>query len=457
MAALTADKTRVFYDAAPTCREYLMKANEEIFAGSLVVTDTNGLAVAGVDTAGHLWAGYADEYKLAGASGSYYIRVRNGECEGAAISITQAMVGDVMYVKDSGAFDDSAGTTNNVVCGVLTFYNSATLGRIDTTNTAILSTLATASVFADGSTLVHESALAATDVDGALEELHAEFDDHICESGAGSTTTSPGTNREHWAGSIAAIGAGVAYAVVDEGATCPAETIVRVSSLSTDRNKVQTATNTTGTRPGVFYCPTLIGAGAAGWVYKNYLDINTALDTSGSAVGNPVWRGIAGALTLTKPTGANRSQVVARVVTVDATGDINVSFDDYNDDTHEHTDESEGGEIGAYVNLYTNVTWTKDGTDKSVVTMPLVELPYAVTVKRCYASVDTAPGGGKTLTVDLNTTLVATVAAAATQAEDESLAIAIAADTDWDVVVNETAGGAGAGLSLAFYYTKDAV
>lgn len=99
--------------------------------------------------------------------------------------------------------------------------------------------------------------------------------------------------------------------------------------------------------------------------------------------------------------------------------------------------------------------WTKDGTDKNIVTLPLMEFPFPVRIKRAYASVLTAPGAGKTLVLGINGSAVATIAEAAVVGEDEALDIAIAKDTNVVPTANETAAGAGANADLVLVYYKD--
>ena len=80
------------------------------------------------------------------------------------------------------------------------------------------------------------------------------------------------------------------------------------------------------------------------------------------------------------------------------------------------------------------------------------ELPVAVKVKRAYATLGTAPGGGKTLTVEIkvasgaDATLL-TVAETAVKGENEALDIAIPASTDFDIQLSQDTGAA-AGLNL---------
>ncbi len=99
--------------------------------------------------------------------------------------------------------------------------------------------------------------------------------------------------------------------------------------------------------------------------------------------------------------------------------------------------------------------WTKDGTDKTIATLPEIELPVPVIIKRAYASVLTAPGSEKTLTIKVGDETVATIVGTAVQGEDESLDIAYAADTDLVIKANETSGGLGANCDLMLVVYKD--
>jgi hypothetical protein len=433
-----------------------MTASSTIYAGGLVCVDTNGTAVAAADTSGYLFVGIADEQVTSAASGNYYIRVRNGDVTLPATSIAQGHVGDIMYVVDDNEFDDSAGVINNVVCGVLVRYISATEGIVDTTSTAVVSTVATSVTFADGATLVHEAALTATEVDGALEELHAEFDDHICENGAGVTTTSPGTNREHFAGSISGFGSGISYAITDDGSGIAAMAVCRCNGYTTGLPDVVQSTNATGSAPASFYCPTAIAASATGWGYKVYTQLNSGVNTGAASAMDPVYRSATGTLTLTRTTGALQCQVVGRVLTVAADGEVQIDFDDWQFPEHSHNDESEGGEFGLTVPLTSCAAWTKNGTDQTVL-IPAIEFPYAVTINRAYVCLGTAPDKAAGLILKLNTNALLTVAQAATTGEAESLSIAIAANTDFALTANEEAGGLGADLRVHLYGVKTAV
>ena len=98
--------------------------------------------------------------------------------------------------------------------------------------------------------------------------------------------------------------------------------------------------------------------------------------------------------------------------------------------------------------------WTKDGADHAI-TLPAVESPVPVVVKRAYVNLGTAPGTGKTLALKLNDAALASVAEDAVTGEAETLAIAIAADTDFVIKASETASGAGANCDITLVMYVD--
>jgi len=114
--------------------DFPVAAGAKIYAGSLVCANTSGYVTPAADTAGLKFLGVALEQvdNTAGANGAKSVRVRRtGVFEFAATSISQAMLGDPMYLVDDQTFDDAAGTTNDIRAGVLMKYISATKGWID--------------------------------------------------------------------------------------------------------------------------------------------------------------------------------------------------------------------------------------------------------------------------------------------------------------------------------------
>lgn len=132
MTALTRDRVTSYREGVEM--DFPVAAGTKIFAGSLVCVNADGFAVPAADTSGYVFVGVALEQvdNSAGANGAKSLRVRReGVFEFDAASITQAMVGDPMYVVDDHTFDDAAGPTNDIKVGLLVKYASTTKGWID--------------------------------------------------------------------------------------------------------------------------------------------------------------------------------------------------------------------------------------------------------------------------------------------------------------------------------------
>ena len=102
-----------------------------IYKGGLVAINAAGYACPAADTLGYRVVGIADEKvdNSAGSAGDKDVRVRQGcLAKLVATSITQAMLGQIMYVADDQTFDDAS--TNLVPAGILVDYVSATSGWI---------------------------------------------------------------------------------------------------------------------------------------------------------------------------------------------------------------------------------------------------------------------------------------------------------------------------------------
>jgi signal peptide peptidase SppA len=107
---------------------YKMKASTTIYAGGLVMVDSNGLALpAAASATNHGVMGVATETKTSAASGTTKINVAEGYFLFDATSIAQANVGSVMYASDDRTFDETQGA-NEPVAGILVEYVGATSG-----------------------------------------------------------------------------------------------------------------------------------------------------------------------------------------------------------------------------------------------------------------------------------------------------------------------------------------
>jgi hypothetical protein len=115
-------------------QSYPVYRTTKIYKGGLVNINATGYAIAATDTAGLVCVGVAYETvdNTSGSDGDLWVRVyRAGSFKLAATSITQAMVGQLMYVVDDATMDDTAGSTNKVVVGTLEQYESATSGWVN--------------------------------------------------------------------------------------------------------------------------------------------------------------------------------------------------------------------------------------------------------------------------------------------------------------------------------------
>lgn len=129
-AAATADRLTAQKEA--TEKAYPVLAAAKIFAGTMVAIDNAGFAKPASDAANLKVVGIADAKadNTDGANGDIKVKMRRGVFKLPASSITQAMVGKVMYVVDDQTFDDALGT-NGVKAGRLVDFVSTTEGWIE--------------------------------------------------------------------------------------------------------------------------------------------------------------------------------------------------------------------------------------------------------------------------------------------------------------------------------------
>jgi hypothetical protein len=112
-----------------------MLTNIKIWKGALVVYDAAGFIANGSDTAGVKFAGIANETvdNTGGASGAKSIEVANGEFQYPASSLEQADAGRLAYIgADNQTITDAGGATNDIPCGTIVEFTSATLAWINT-------------------------------------------------------------------------------------------------------------------------------------------------------------------------------------------------------------------------------------------------------------------------------------------------------------------------------------
>lgn len=132
MTALTRDRATSYREGIEV--EFPVAAATKIYAGSMVCVNASGFAVPAADTSGYRFVGVAMEQadNSSGANGAEMVRLRRcGVFEFDAASISQAEVGNPMYVANDQTFANAAGATNDIKVGILVKYVSATKGWID--------------------------------------------------------------------------------------------------------------------------------------------------------------------------------------------------------------------------------------------------------------------------------------------------------------------------------------
>lgn len=127
--ALSAD--RITQRKVPGLKSFPVKDATKIYAGGIVAIQTDGHAVPASDASALKVVGVAKKTvdNSSGADGDLWVEVEQGIFLLKATSITQAMVGKMMYVVDDETFDDAMGT-NGVKAGKLVEYVSTTSGWI---------------------------------------------------------------------------------------------------------------------------------------------------------------------------------------------------------------------------------------------------------------------------------------------------------------------------------------
>lgn len=130
--ALTKDRNTTYREGIEI--EVPVAASTKIYAGSLVAVNSAGYAVPGADTAGLRFMGVAMQNvdNSAGSNGDKNVVVRRaGVFDFNGNTLTQASVGTVMYLYDDETIAPASVTTNDIPCGRLVQYISATRGVVD--------------------------------------------------------------------------------------------------------------------------------------------------------------------------------------------------------------------------------------------------------------------------------------------------------------------------------------
>ena len=167
---------------------------DKIYGGALVCVNAAGYLVEGVDTAGLIFMGIAMEQKdnTLGDDGDLTCKVRRRGLIKCILgtAITQANVGDNVFLVDDQTVDLTANVTNNIFCGIIAEYVDTTHAWIDIEPAIRQADVATH--IADGSAAHAASAIsiadaglftAQTTVEAALQEIYPKAPVAIADPG----------------------------------------------------------------------------------------------------------------------------------------------------------------------------------------------------------------------------------------------------------------------------------
>lgn len=132
MAALTADRKTNYREGVEI--EYPVAANAIIYAGSLVMANASGYAVPGADTSSCKFLGVALEHVNATGKSNGELKVtvrRKGVFYFATSGIAITNVGDGVCLVDDQTVNLASVTTNDVACGKIAEFVSATEVGVD--------------------------------------------------------------------------------------------------------------------------------------------------------------------------------------------------------------------------------------------------------------------------------------------------------------------------------------
>lgn len=141
MTAITADRDPQFADGDYAW--FNTASGETIYAGSLVMLNASGLAVAATDNSANIFAGVACNYSTGGAN-TATVGTINAEANRVQVkrtgtylinysgTLTLADIGELAYIVDNGTVS-SASASGDVPGGLIVEVPSATTCRLDMT------------------------------------------------------------------------------------------------------------------------------------------------------------------------------------------------------------------------------------------------------------------------------------------------------------------------------------
>lgn len=194
MTALSEDKQIQRQDGVE--KDFPVDDGDTIYGGALVSVNAAGYLVAGADTSGQIFQGVAMEQKdnASGSDGDLDCTVRRRGLVKCIMdtAITQANVGDNVFLVDDQTVDLTANVTHNIFCGIIAGYIDTTHAWIDIEPAIRQADVATH--IADSSAAHAASAIsiadagtftAETTVEGALQEIYPKAPVAIADPGDG--------------------------------------------------------------------------------------------------------------------------------------------------------------------------------------------------------------------------------------------------------------------------------
>jgi len=159
----------------------IVKNASTVYKGALACVGADGYLIAGADTAGLIFAGVAYE-SLAG-NGVLRCRVeRKGLYLFNIAAATIANIGDAVFIVDDNTVGLAATTTNDIYCGVIANFESATQVWVDIYPALLQTDVATHIADTSGAHAASSISItdagtftSETDVEGALQEIYQDL------------------------------------------------------------------------------------------------------------------------------------------------------------------------------------------------------------------------------------------------------------------------------------------
>ena len=174
MTALADDKKLEYTEGVEVSTP--VGASQTLYAGGFGCVNADGYAVPGADTANLIFQGIIREYvdNSSGSNGDDDVIMRRRGLVKALMgtAITQANVGDEVYLADDQTVDLVANVTNNIFCGIIAGYIDTTHAWIDIEPAIRQADVATH--IADSSGAHAASAISIADAGAFTDETEAE-------------------------------------------------------------------------------------------------------------------------------------------------------------------------------------------------------------------------------------------------------------------------------------------